>query len=177
MIEKLKKQNTWGECLEKLNELVDAVNDLLDRVNTCEHCLLETDKLTDQLIKSNNIHEKQIDELQMKIRPIIEERESGIKVYEEAQHMYDNAILDALKGKEVDVVAEPADPYAEQRKWIGRLCRFWDDNSKIIKHFGILTRIDETAIVRYEAENGFWYCACEPVKPDDDVIYKGGDNE
>ena len=67
----------------------------------------------------------------------------------------------------------PADPYAEQRKWIGKLCRFWDDNYKITKHFGILTRIDETAIVRYEADNGFWYCACEPVKPDDDIIYKG----
>lgn len=28
MIEKLKKQNTWGECLEKLNELIDTVNEL-----------------------------------------------------------------------------------------------------------------------------------------------------
>lgn len=48
---------------------------------------------------------------------------------------------------------EKVDPYAEQRKWIGKLCRFWDDNSKITKNFGILTRIDETAIVPYEAEN------------------------
>lgn len=71
----------------------------------------------------------------------------------------------------------PVDPYAEQHKWIGKLCRFWDDNSKITKHFGILTRIDETAIVRYEAENGFWYCACEPVLPTDNAIYKGGNNE
>ena len=65
------------------------------------------------------------------------------------------------------------DPYAEQRKWVGKLCRFWDDNSKITKHLGILTRIDETAIVPYEAENGFWYCACEPVKPDSELIYHG----
>lgn len=76
-----------------------------------------------------------------------------------------------------EIEPESADPYAEQRKWIGKLCRFWDDNCRITKHFGILTRIDETAILRYEAGNGFWYCDCEPVKPDDDIIYKGGDNE
>lgn len=97
-----------------------------------------------------------------------------------------NELVDAVNGildyapLEMAMKAEPktpADPYAEQRKWIGKLCKFWDDNYKITKHFGILTRIDETAIVRYEAGNGFWYCACEPVKPDDDIIYKGGDNE
>lgn len=65
------------------------------------------------LVKSNNIHEKQIDELQMKLEPILEERESGIKVYEEAQDMYDDAILDALKDKDVDIVVEPASPSAE----------------------------------------------------------------
>lgn len=70
-------------------------------------------------------------------------------------------------------VSKYIDPYAEQRKWIGKLCRFWDDNYKTTKHFGILTRIDETAIVRYEADNGFWYCACEPVKPYSEIIYNG----
>lgn len=96
-----------------------------------------------------------------------------------------NELVDAVNGildyapleMAMKAEPEPADQYAEQRKWIGKLCRFWDDNCRITKHFGILTRIDETAIVRYEAGNGFWYCDCEPVKPDDDIIYKGGDNE
>ena len=101
-----------------------------------------------------------VNEIKENLKPILEERESGIKVYEE--------VMPNMK---------PTDPYAEQRKWIGCLCRFWDDNYKITKHFGILTRIDETAIVKYEAEDGFWYCACEPVLPTDNAIYKGGDNE
>lgn len=116
-------------ALAKINELVDAVNEL----------------------------QKQIDKVSFAILDL-------------ATPNGENKALESIQ-------VAPADPYAEQKKWIGCVCRFWDDNSKITKHFGILTRIDETAIVRYEAEDGFWYCACEPVKPDDDIIYKGGDNE
>lgn len=104
------------------------------------------------------------------------DRLQGRDIYENTALAKINELVDAINGI-LDYapleMAIKAEPYAEQRKWIGKLCCFWDDNSKIIKHFGILTRIDETAIVRYEAENGFWYCACEPVKPDDDIIYKG----
>ena len=50
-----------------------------------------------------------VNKLQIELKPIIEERDSQIKVYEEAQDMYDNAILDALKNKKVDVVVEPAE--------------------------------------------------------------------
>ena len=32
MLEKLKKQNTWGECLEKLNEVIDTVNRLEESI-------------------------------------------------------------------------------------------------------------------------------------------------
>ena len=87
-----------------------------------------------------------------------------------------NAIVVDVDGtKCVDGSKAPADPYAEQRKWIGKLCRFWDFDSETPKHFGILTSFDETATVRYKTDNGFWYYACEPVKPDDDIIYQGGD--
>ena len=55
-----------ARALVKLNDLVDAVN---------------------ALVEENNIHEKQIDELQMKLRPILEERKSQIKVYEETMEM------------------------------------------------------------------------------------------
>lgn len=79
--------------------------------------------------------------------------------------------------------AEPADPYTEQRKWIGKLCWFW---SKDLKQCGILTAIfdnnkygeDElTEEYPFQRDSiGCWQ-HCEPVKPDDDIIYKGGDNE
>ncbi len=64
-------------------------------------------------------------------------------------------------------------PYAEQRRWIGKLCRFWggDPNDYV---FDILKEI---ACGGYIKEGGFIYSHCEPVKPDDDIIYKGGDNE
>lgn len=114
-----------------------------------------------------------VNELQLSIKPILEERESGIKVYEESQDMYDNAILDALKDKQVDVVVEPADPYAEQRKWIGKACYFWDNNAQT-KAFGWLEKIDqEENEAPFMTNFGQWYDNCEPVKPDDDIIYKG----
>lgn len=55
MIEQLKKQNTWGECLEKIDEIIGVVNAL-------EECV---DSLRDMV----NIHEKEIDKLQMEIAP------------------------------------------------------------------------------------------------------------
>lgn len=164
MIEKLKTINQYDETeidmdvnsvaglvyentplVQKINELVDAVN-----------------------------------ELQLSIKPILEERESGITVYEEAQDMYDNAILDALKDKQVDVVEEPADSYAEQRKWIGKLCKFRDKDYKDNQwDYGLLQAVAnaETAHIwkagYFKHNLGHWYEYCEPIKPDDDIIYKG----
>lgn len=66
------------------------------------------------------------------------------------------------------------DPYAEQRKWIGCVCRFWDiDNNNL--YYGPLTKIHYTSPYCYECNHKICYAFCEPVK--DDVIYKGGDNE
>ena len=72
---------------------------------------------------------------------------------------------------------EPADPYAEQRKWIGCLCRFWFDNKKQAD-LGILGSIDDYSFHPYfNADLGCNYKYCEPVKPDDSIIYKGDNNE
>jgi hypothetical protein len=66
-----------------------------------------------------------------------------------------------------------ADPYAEQRNWLGCLCRFWFDNKKQAD-IGILGDIDEDEIHPYfNADLGHNYKYCEPVKPDDDIIYNG----
>lgn len=76
---------------------------------------------------------------------------------------------------------EQTAPYAEQRKWIGKLCWFWSRN---LKQCGILTAVldnnkygedDPTEEYPFQRDSiGCWQ-HCEPVKPDDDIIYKGGD--
>lgn len=68
---------------------------------------------------------------------------------------------------------EPTDPYVEQRKWIGKLCKFRDNDIEEWR-YGILCEIreNETEFPFYRNDHsGFGYC--EPVKPDDDIIYKG----
>lgn len=68
------------------------------------------------------------------------------------------------------------DPYAEQRKWRGKLCRFWDDSDEPENCvYGVLVNIFDLyhEDCPFQCENGEWYEYCEPVKPDDDVIYKG----
>lgn len=72
---------------------------------------------------------------------------------------------------------EPADPYAEQRKWIGKLCRF--------RHalgasptYGILGKISTNSdFPYYKKDTDTYWKHCEPVFPTDNAIYKGGDNE
>lgn len=125
----------------------------LDKFDSTEASIYHVERL---YAKVNEI----IDEL----NPILEERESGIKVYEE--------VMSNMK---------PADPYAEQRKWIGKLCRFWDDDKDCFV-FGILDDVDNDYLtsssrVYFDSESAGWWEHCEPVKPDDDIIYKGGDNE
>lgn len=106
--------------------LVGKINELADVVNA--------------LIKENNIHEMQIDELQMKLEP---------------------------------EKCEPQDIYAEQRKCICKLCWFWNDN-KAVKVIGILTGVFDEADRPFERNiDQTLYKHCEPVKPDDDIIYKG----
>lgn len=154
MIKKLKKQNTWGECLEKLNEVIDAVNKL-------ETMAKNTNTVLKSLVEENNIHEEQIDELQMKLEP--EKCETFVSI--------DEALKKAQK-------AEPADPYAEQRKWVGKVCWFWD-NDNTNSSCGILTSIDTETFKepQFVCNDEYDYEHCEPVKPDDDIIYKGGDND
>ncbi len=115
MIEKLEKLNTWGECLERLNEVIDAVNSLRDDCNLLMGYIAPEDKCE----------------------------------------------------------SEPADPYAEQRKWIGKVCRFWDDDNTN-SSCGILTSIDTETFKepQFVCNDEYDYEHCEPVSPDDDIIYK-----
>lgn len=120
MIKKLKKQNTWGEYLEKLNELIDAVNEIMT-------WRFETDEDSD---------------------------------------WYDDP-----KYRE-----QPADPYAEQRKWIGKLC--WFSNGDGFDEVGYLTEIDpDMPEEKFRCDCYDYYKECKPVKPTDSIIYKGDNNE
>lgn len=131
MIEKLDIKNGGVEdllnCIKKINELIDVVNN--------------------QQIQLNN-HECRLLDLHNRITALDD------PTYHE----------------------ETADPYAEQRKWIGTLCKFWDYDGEE-KWFSILERIDKNSPYSYCASGDWWYKHCEPIKPDDNIIYKGGDNE
>ena len=140
MIKKLKQTNrgfydkpampTAIEFFNKINELVDAVNEL----------------------------QKQIDKMSCAILDL-------------ATPNGENKALKSIKAES----KTPADPYAEQRKWIGKLCRFWNFKDSTID-IGILEAIDNLKpIIPYISDIGCSYSFCEPIKPDDDIIYKGGD--
>ncbi|MCQ2574538.1 MAG: hypothetical protein MJ156_00335 [Alphaproteobacteria bacterium] len=142
MIEKLDRlqgRNIYeNTALAKINEIIDVVN---------------------ILIKENNIHEEQIDELQMKDEDLAERIN-----YTLAKVTDDKEVL-----KQLDEKYKPADPFAEQRKWIGKLCKFWDKD-KEKNSFTVLGAIENGM---YYTEDCEIFLNCEPVKPDDDVIYKG----
>lgn len=67
----------------------------------------------------------------------------------------------------------PADPYAEQRKWIGCVCRFWYDNpNDTLLDYLDKIQTGKNGVEYYSKESGDWFPHCEPVKPDDEIIYK-----
>lgn len=94
-----------------------------------------------------------------------------------------NTAIQAINKTEPEHIADVSktiDPYAEQRKWIGKVCRFWnDDESLEDSMYGELVNIYDVPHEDnpFQCGYGEWYAYCEPVKPDDDIIYKGGDNE
>lgn len=151
-IEKTLQLQPNKECLfvsvaTVVNSLVDAVNAIQKEREAERFEIQEWIGILEAVRKSVNVHEKQIDELQMKAEP--------------------------------EKCKTPADPYAEQRKWIGKACWFWDGNAQT-KAFGQLNQIDpldDGQNAPYQTNYGQWYEHCEPVKPDENIIYKGGDNE
>lgn len=151
MIEKLDINRFSSQIELKINELVDAVNELHEEAESNAHTRAYHEKLIDTLVAENNIHEKQIDELQMKVNKLASNINfAQLEVKENVQ----------------------ADPYAERRKWIGTLCKFWDYDGEE-KWFSILEHIDKNSPYSYCASGDWWYKHCEPIKPEDIIIYKG----
>lgn len=78
----------------------------------------------------------------------------------------------ADNSEKVNCQENAQDKFTEQRNWIGKLCKFWDYDGEE-KWFGILEHIDKNSPYTYCVSGDWWYKHCEPVKPDDDIIYKG----
>ena len=94
-----------------------------------------------------NIHEKEIDKLQMLAEPEKCDIPDG-----------DDAIQ--------EIIHEP------KEKWIGHLCKFYDDDNKFC--FGLLADIDKGSIYPYCcAPSETYWEHCELIKPDSMLIFKG----
>lgn len=121
-------------AIDKINELVDAVNKLQEAFESIHPCLKYKDLIKRQDDPAENTTDSKMEQ----------------------------------------------DPYAEQRKWIGKLCRFWDDDAFVTSNdwaFGILTSIDKGMQFQYCCNENCNFKHCEPVKPDDDIVYKEGADE
>lgn len=141
--------------VRKINELVDAVNELQESQNTYWTDIAELKK---ELLTHTKIAQ-------------------GFK---NLQDHRPNMVMDDPFGPHPNIYEQgrQADPYAEQRKWIGKLCWFWNNDNEPDTCFGVLTGLFDEADRPFERSIGQQlYRYCEPVKPDDDIIYKGGNNE
>lgn len=74
-------------------------------------------------------------------------------------------------GNHIADTSKKVDPYAEQRKWIGKVCKFWD-NLDTNYFLALLAEIQEKEPMPFEDYRGNQWHHCEPVKPDDDIIFK-----
>lgn len=65
------------------------------------------------------------------------------------------------------------DKFAQYRDWAGKLCRFWNvDKDKAI--YGILEEVKADWAYRFQKKGeNYLFDHCEPVKPDEDIIYRG----
>ena len=155
MIEKLNfpPYGTQDEWINKINELVDAVNTIQKEREAERFEIQEWIGILEAVRKSVNIHEKQIDELQITLEPEkCETRAENVQPYTETR---------SENVPDLDI----------QLSWIGYLCRFWDYD-KIESTYAILDDINVWCEHPYRKSNGNQYKHCEPVKPDDDIIFK-----
>ena len=168
MIEKLPVSAPFGvqdDWRNKINELVDAVNELHEEAKSNARTRADHEHKIEELQKDREEIKEWIgivSDLSSRV-PVVESR---VSILEEHAHPTAKA---------------PVDPFAEQRKWIGKVCRFRDEHYKPdCWEYGVLKDIEDvdTAIASaFRSSDGYWYDICEPVKPDDDIIYKGGDND
>lgn len=73
-----------------------------------------------------------------------------------------------------DEIFELKQELIRTRKWMGCVCRFWYDNPNdtLLDILGKF-QTGKDGVEYYAKESYDWFPHCEPVKPDDDIIYKG----
>lgn len=142
------------EIVSKINELVDAVNDIQKEREAERFEIQEWIGIIESVRKSVNAHKKQIGDLQNRITA------------------FDDPTYHEEPAENGKCSKMEKGPYAEQRKWIGKLCKF-RDNYEDKWHFGVLEEIYEHSDFPFGDFDNFEWAICEPVKPDDDIIYKG----
>lgn len=128
------------EIIEKINELVDRENWLDKTVEVLTKRLKDHEEWQSAVGEMVNVHEREIDQLQMSINP------------------------------------EKCN-YDDERKWIGKLCKF-RDCEECGWRYGILTDIIENEEYPYWMGDAEW-AECQPVLEDEfkNVIYKRENNE
>lgn len=142
--------------IEKLPfaEIHSGGEDMVDRVEFKPVSSCETQHKINELVDAVNELQKQIDKMSCAILDL-------------ATPNGENKALESIKAES----KTPIDPYAEQRKWIGKLCWFWDIQEEY-KFVGILREVADNGTY-FQKDGIVSYLNCEPVKPDEDIIYKG----
>lgn len=113
-------------AIEKINELVVAVNELQEMYKSCDNQI-------------------------------------GILAEQIAKLQHDNS-------EKANCQENVQDKFVEQKKWIGKLCKFWDIDDDNLR-YGPLTEIHDIGPYYYECDHNICYVNCEPVS--EDLIYKG----
>lgn len=81
----------------------------------------------------------------------------------------ENKALESIKAE-----SRNYDVYVKNRRLIGKLCKFKFGAGYT---YGILTNIKRKPSQWAFESNGRAFSSCEPVRPTDSIIYKGGDND
>lgn len=145
-LDKLQGRNIYeNTALAKLNEVIDAVN--------------EFQKILHDIVNESVKNMSWVDTLE---NTVLELR---AKV---------NKLAPNINFDQPEVKENVQDKFAEQRKWIGKVCWFWDDDNTN-SSCGILTSIDTETFKepQFVCNDEYDYEHCKPVKPDDSIIYKG----
>ena len=125
------------DCMDKINELVDAINDLQVKYGVLKEWIYI------------------VSDLRKRVKNLESDEPVGL-IYGTPEP------------------GTPTDPYAEQRKWIGTVCRFWnEDETEWEPTVDVLDQLRTESDFPFVAPNGVGYKHCEPITADDKLIYKG----
>lgn len=156
--------NVCNGIATKINEIIDVVNELQESVQGVVNNSIKDGAMIQNLKEQIRTRDIQINELEHRISVFDDPtyREPTISKKETVETPADNSeILNSQKNVQ------------NITNWIGKVCRFWDDYSAL-RVVDVLSEIKIDAIHPYiQAYSGSAWMHCEPVRPDDDIIYRG----